>query len=99
MYLGVTSNIDQNWCGPNIWCGRGAEVYIHQALAQPLPILTLSPRLFQEIPPPPPPGISMEEADELRQSVERLEEELVELRAELAAKEDANNQLSKWKRK
>ena len=54
--------------------------------------------MFQEIPPPPPPGISMEEAKELRQSVERLEEEVVELRAELAAKEDANDQLSKWKK-
>ena len=51
--------------------------------------------VHQEIPPPPPPGISMEEAEELRENVERLEGELVELRAELAAKEDANNQLSK----
>ena len=51
--------------------------------------------LTQEIPPPPPPGISMEEAIELQENIERLEGELVELRAELAAKEDANNQLSK----
>lgn len=51
--------------------------------------------LTQEIPPPPPPGISMEEANELRENIERLEGELVELRAELAAKDDANNQLSK----
>ena len=50
---------------------------------------------FQEIPPPPPPGISMEEANELRENIERLEGELVELKAEIAAKEDANNQLSK----
>ena len=51
--------------------------------------------LIQEIPPPPPPGISMEEANELRENIEKLEGELVELKAELAAKEDANNQLSK----
>ena len=51
--------------------------------------------LMQEIPPPPPPGISMEEANELRENIEKLEGELVEMRAELAAKEDANNQLSK----
>ena len=50
---------------------------------------------MQEIPPPPPPGISMEEANELRENIEKLEGELVEMRAELAAKEDANNQLSK----
>jgi chromosome segregation ATPase len=37
----------------------------------------------------------MEEADELQENIERLEGDLVELRAELAAKEDANNQLSK----
>lgn len=49
--------------------------------------------LIQEIPPPP--GISMEEANELQENIERLEGELVELRAELAAKEDTNNQLSK----
>lgn len=37
----------------------------------------------------------MEEADELKANIEKLEGEVVELRAELAAKEDANNQLSK----
>ena len=37
----------------------------------------------------------MEEANELRDNIERLEGELVELKAEIAAKEDANNQLSK----
>lgn len=50
--------------------------------------------ILQDVPPPPPPGISMEEADELKENIERLEEEVVELKAKLAAKEDANNKLS-----
>ena len=51
-----------------------------------------SPQL--EVPPPPPPGISLEEAEELRSTIDRLEGEASELRAELAAQEDANKKLS-----
>lgn len=47
-----------------------------------------------DVPPPPPPGISLEEADELKASIEKLENETTELRAELAAKEDTNKKLS-----
>ena len=39
--------------------------------------------------------MSLEEADELRESVERLEEEVGELKAELAARDDANKKLCK----
>lgn len=53
---------------------------------------SLPPQL--EVPPPPPPGISLEEAEELRSTIDRLEGEASELRAELAAQEDANKKLS-----
>ncbi len=49
----------------------------------------------EDAPPPPPPGISLEEAEQLRATIGGLEEQLMELQADLAAKEDANSKLSK----
>ena len=46
-----------------------------------------------DIPPSPPPGISLEEAEELRATIDNLEGEVTELRADVAAKEDANRKL------
>ena len=47
-----------------------------------------------DTPPPPPPGISLEEAEELRSTIGRLEGEVSEARADIAAQEDANRRLS-----
>ena len=56
--------------------------------------LCKSPKSPQDVPPPPPPGISLQEAEELRATVDELEVELTEARAQLAAQEEAGRRLS-----
>ena len=46
--------------------------------------------------PPPPPGISLEEADQLKSTIDQLKEEITELQADQAAKENTNARLSMW---
>ncbi len=48
----------------------------------------------EDVPPPLLPGITLEEADELRSTIDQLEGEITELQGTLAAKEDANSKLS-----
>ena len=50
-------------------------------------------RFSQEESPPPSPGISIEEAQQLRDTIDNLETELSDVRARLAAKEDAERRL------
>ena len=51
----------------------------------------------QDVSPPPPPGISLEEAEELRATIEELEGELTDVRAKLGAQEETGRRLSEWR--
>ena len=52
-------------------------------------------RLLQPSSPSPPPGISLEEAEQLQQQINQLENEVDRLKLDLAEQEDEYKQLSK----